>query len=64
MLEKRKRIKRKNIFQLFFSRNLNVPAYLAFLVGLTLGFVLYPIVYPPWLSRLQEFHLLVKDDER
>lgn len=50
MLERRKRIKRKSIFQLFFSKNLNVSAYLTFLVGLTLGFVLYPVVYPPWLT--------------
>ncbi len=54
MLEKRKRIKKKSIFQLFFSRNLNVPAYLTFLVGLTLGFILYPTFYPPWLASSSE----------
>jgi phospholipase D len=54
MLEKRKRIKKKSIFQLFFSRKLNVPAYLTFLIGLTLGFILYPTFYPPWLASSSE----------
>jgi phospholipase D len=54
MIEKRKRIKHKSFFQFLFSRNLNVPAYLTFLVGLTLGFVLYPIFYPPWLASSLE----------
>lgn len=54
MPEKRKRIKKKSVFQLFFSKNLNVPAYLTFLIGLTLGFVLYPTVYPPWLTSSSE----------
>ena len=54
MLEKRKRIKKKSIVQLFFSKNLNVPAYLTFLVVLTLGFVIYPTVYPPWLISSSE----------
>lgn len=54
MLEKRKRIKNKSFSQLFFSRNLNVPAYLTFLIGLTLGFVLYPAIYPPWLISSSE----------
>lgn len=54
MLEKRKRIKKKSLFQLFFSRNLNTPAYLTFLVGLTLGFAFYPVFYPPWLTSSSE----------
>ena len=54
MIEKRKRTKNKSFFQFLFSRNLNVPAYLAFLIGLTLGFVLYPTFYPPWLASSSE----------
>jgi len=54
MLEKRKRIKNKSFFKFLFSRNLNVPAYLTFLVGLTLGFILYPTFYPPWLASSSE----------
>jgi phospholipase D len=54
MLEKRKRIKNKNFFKFLFLRNLNVPAYLTFLIGLTLGFILYPTFYPPWLASSSE----------
>lgn len=54
MLEKRKRIKKKSLFQFFFSRDLNAPAYFMFLAGLTLGFILYPVLYPPWLISSSE----------
>ncbi|MBX9621930.1 MAG: phospholipase D family protein [Alphaproteobacteria bacterium] len=54
MLERRKRIKKKSLFQSFFSRDLNVPTYLTFLVGLTLGFILYPTVYLPWQASSSE----------
>ncbi|MBY0501337.1 MAG: phospholipase D family protein [Alphaproteobacteria bacterium] len=40
------------------SRNLNVPAYLTFLIGLTLGFILYPTFYSPWLASTSEKPIL------
>lgn len=54
MIEKRKKLKQKSFFKVFFSRNFSVPAYLAFLIGLTLGFVLYPTFYPPWIASSSE----------
>lgn len=54
MIEKRKKIKQKSFFKFLFPQNLNVPAYLTFLIGLILGFILYPTFYSPWLTSSSE----------